>query len=132
MDLAVVRMLRDAIRTTAAAAGGGGAGSPLSPVDRFEQRATQHPAPRIAPRPVIHTTPRFQPRQILRPAPVFQDAINPPFEAETPAARRCGPFEPVWKKLPPIPPRNPPATVVKAVQRPTDILHKGTLIDFFV
>lgn len=144
LDLQVVRLLRDAIRTTELSgqtppldpAGVPVDGPPppvrhLHPEPVVEPTRHLHPPPIVEPREVIHLAPR-----ILPPNPIG----CPPCDGADPCARdgHKSPVEPPWKVVPWDPrfaaARQPPAPakVVKLVIRPPDSSHKGTLIDFFI
>jgi hypothetical protein len=130
LDLQLVRLLRDAMGTTAARAGL--YGSKVGPTPEIEPRLRHEPEPVIEPRRVHHPDPHFAPRPVVHPEPVYQ---NPPtigpVEPEKPCRVKT-PFPPVWKTLPPV--ENPAQTAPKVkvvIQRP-DIVHKGSLIDFFI
>ena len=97
------------------------------------------PRPRIEPNPVIEPrqritpAPRFEPRPVYHPAPRFEPRGHacPPPEAPLPEdpGGKC-PIEPPWKVRPwetPVPIK----LEVKVVQLRPDIVHKGSLIDFF-
>lgn len=138
-DLKVVRLLRDAIRTTALAAGGvpgplgtvinpkhvggssGASGSRLHASDQLAPRQVFHPTPRYEPRPVYHPTPRIEPC----PPPILV-----PLEPECPF-RVESPIKPPWRiPLWQIPPQ--PVPQIKVIQHRTDVKHKGSLIDIFI
>jgi hypothetical protein len=144
LDLQVVRLLRDAIRTTELSDNRrrgplDAAGVPAEvprPVEHI------HPVPVVEPVEHIHPQPILEPRRVIhqRPEVLPPDAaVCPPCCTGAfvdPCAK--SPIEPPWKVLPwdprggcaPLSP--PPAKVVKRVIRPPDIVHKGTLIDFFI
>lgn len=132
MDLRVVQLLRDAIRT-ADTSGHAPGGLPFTstPAARFEPRPVVHPTPRFAPRPVIHPTLQFAPRPVVHPAPQYQTNDVGPGTPEKPPRLHL-PFEPVWKQLPPV--RHPAqsSAKIKVVRRPPDIVHKGSLLDLFI
>ncbi len=131
MDLKLVRLLRDAMRSADAAAGPigmacGGTSPGVAPRRRIEPEA------RIEPRRVITPEPRIEPRQTIRvesrvvevaPAPV-------PLEPEHPC-RTHSPIQPPWKvRLWETP--VPPAPKIKVVIQRPDIVSKGSLIDLFM
>ena len=137
LDLKVVRLVRDAIRTTELSAGGvpGPLGTIVSPLRLearrriepellIEPRVVYHPTPYIEPRPVIHPTPTYAP------APVCQPPCEPPTQPEDPC-RPHSPIQPPWRVLPWKIPSQPPPKVKVVVIRP-DIVSKGSLIDFFI
>src|SRR5207245_5937134 len=80
LDLQLVRMLRQAIRS--ADQSSGAASRHISPEQVIEPRPRIHPEPLIEPRQHIHPTPRFEPRPLLHPtqAPTFDpcDSTSPP------------------------------------------------------
>lgn len=137
LDLQLVRLVRDAIRTADIAGGKVGSfgrlplGVPVPvnvvalPRDRFE------PAPHIESRKTIHPTPRFEPR------PVFHERIDigvsasdTSEKAELAAVDRT-PLPPPWR----MPVWNlaiQPASKVKVHIHRTDVHNKGSLIDLFL
>jgi hypothetical protein len=134
LDLQVVRLLRDAIRT-ADIAGGKFCDSPVGisghvnaiilPRDRFE------PTPHIEPRKTIHPTPRFEPR------PVFHERIDIDVspsdtsgKSELAAVDRT-PLPPPWRMPVWKMPLQPAAKVKVHIHR-TDVHNKGSLIDLFL
>jgi hypothetical protein len=143
LDLQLVRLLRDAIRTTELS---DNCCCPLDPagVPIACPRPVEHvqPEPVVEPTEHIHPTPIIEPRRVIHPRPQVlppDSAVCPPCctgEFVDPCAK--SPIEPPWKVLPwdprggCAPPAPPPAKVVKLVRRPPDIAHKGTLIDFFI
>jgi len=136
LDLKLVQLLRDAIRTTAMAAGKGQPVSGLGPAPNaglFESRRRVEPQPVFEPRKHIHPTPRFEPRPVIHLTPRVVDppaCVCPPVEPEKP--RITKPFMvPPWKLLPwEQPPR--PALSIKVIRRKPDIVRKGSLIDCFI
>jgi len=138
LDLQLVRLLRDAIRTTdLAGARQASRGDLTLPPQTIEPRPHVHPEPVFDPRPVIHPTPRFEPRPVLHPIPRL-DPRNvipaPPCECEEPH-EHISPFQPPWRQLPwkpclEAPPPPPPVIKVKVYR--TDTISKGSLIDFFI
>jgi hypothetical protein len=138
LDLKLVQLLRDAIRTTAAAGGRGGAASGLGPapntgVGGVVPRKRVEPEPVIEPRKRIHPTPRFEPRPVIYLTPRVVEpppAVCPPAEPEK--ARIGKSFlVPPWKVLPWEQPPSPPISI-KVIRRKPDIVRKGTLIDCFI
>jgi hypothetical protein len=136
LDLKLVRLLRDAIRTTAAAAGRGESVSGLGPApNNLLARRRIEPEPVIEPRKRIHPAPRFEPRTVIHLTPRVVDpppAVCPPVEPEK---CRIGKslLAPPWKVPPwqhPVPVN--PAIVVKVIKRKPDIVSKGSLIDCFI
>jgi hypothetical protein len=136
LDLQLVRLLRDAMHTADASAGRGTAVSGLGPAPtHIERRFRIQPEPEILPRKRIEPEPRIEPRKVIRPADRFEpresDLVPVPVECYKPC--RKSPIEPPWKVLPweqPPCPRVEPK--IKVVVRPPDIVHKGSLIDFFI
>ena len=139
LDLQLVRLLRDAIRTADAASGKtspiafiGPAPTPPPP----QGDGLLSPSPRFEPRPVIHPTPRFEPRPVIHPTPREGPApLLPPVDGERPRITPS-PIEPVWKKLPPVQPdpiNNELASKVKVIWRRPDLLSsKGSVLDVFI
>jgi hypothetical protein len=137
MDLEVVRLLRDAIRTADLSHGGqeGPLGTIVKPP--FARRDHFHPEPRFEPRPVVHPTPRFEPRPVIHPTPRIGADKPCPIAAykpcPAPVAKEVneGPLPPPWRmpawKIP-----LPPAPVVKVHIHRTDVHNKGSLIDVFL
>lgn len=140
LDLQLVRLLRDAIRTADLSSGGAccppGAGS-LPPAAIVEPRRRIEPEPVYEPRRHIHPTPRYEPRRVVRlpgsDAASPACACCPDATAPTPPASSKSPIEPPWKVLPweELPPC-PPAKIVKVAVAPPDSVRKGKLIDLFI
>jgi hypothetical protein len=130
-ELRAVQLLRDAIRTTEAASSDA---SPLAPVPTSEARRRFQPQPVFEPPVHRHPEPVFGPRPILHDCHPLR-AIGPdcclaPVEVKCEGAG-CSPLQPPWKVLPwetPIPPQ----PKVKVVLYRPDVIHKGSLIDFFM
>jgi len=136
MDLSVVRLLRDAMRTADLSAAAdlqlNAAGNPVlrdrydpassaSSVQYAPRRVIQ-PEPRIAPRPTVTAPPRIE----WEPAPgpyACGDAT-----AKAPAAEHRSPFQPPWKVLP-WPEPEPAVVKVKRYVRTVDLTGKGRMID---
>ena len=130
LDLQLVRLLRDAIRTADIAGGKfddfplGASSNQLNavplPRDRFE------PTPYFEPRKTIHPTPRFEAR------PVYHEQIElPALESSDKSTLSHSPLPPPWKTpvwQMPI----QPAQVVKVHMHRTDVHNKGSLIDLFL
>lgn len=102
-----------------------------------EPRPIIHPEPRYERRPVIHPTARYLPRPVIHPEPRVEQKLlachcTPPAEpvvVEKVASET--PVQPPWKSLPwKIPAQ--PAPKVKVARYHPDIIHKGTLLDFFI
>jgi hypothetical protein len=144
LDLKLVELLRQAANGGQKPGGlcsvvGGGAGGTVCPAAVFEHRPHIHPEPTIEPRPVIHPTPRIEPRKTLHPTAQLQEFGGPgcPTAEVTEATHPTGGIDasvwaPPWRKPVWETPVAPPPRVVKVVQRRTDVIHKGTLIDFFI
>lgn len=143
LDLQAVRLLRDAIRTTELSDNARPLDPAGVPVDGPPPPLRHlHPEPVVEPRRHIHPPPVVEPRRVIHLAPelVPSDSVTcapcAPAECIEPFAK--SPIEPPWKMLPWDPRAAagrlapPPAKVVKRVIRPPDIVHKGTLIDFFI
>ncbi len=129
LDLKLVRGVRAALQDDAkhpAATALGPTPQQMLPRQRIE------PEPYIEPRRHITPTPHFEPRPIHHREPTFApgDALWSP---STPVVKDPGgesPIQPPWKVRPweaPVPIK----LEVKVVQVRPDIVHKGTLIDFF-
>lgn len=130
LDLKLVRGVRAALQDDAALA----AATSLGPIpnpqtlgrDRFE------PEPIIEPRRRITPTPYFEPRPVHHPEPRFEPNVElcPPCTPAPDDPGGCSPIEPPWKVRPweqPVPIKRE----VKVVRVHPDIVHKGSLIDFF-
>ena len=133
LDLQLVRLVRGAM---ASPADSGEPASGLGPAPTIiERRFRVQPEPEILPRRRIEPEPYVEPRQVIRPADRFEpggcEPVPAPFECYTPPKR--SPVEPPWKVLPweeaPCP---PPPPRIKVVVPPPDVVHKGSLIDFFI
>ena len=129
LDLKLVQLLRDAIRTTdLAGARNNGSITPeveilprrhLVPTPLIEPRVHIHPQTLYEARPVIHPQPRVEP-----PPP-----ICPPAEPVSHLTK--APFVPPWKVMPwENPPQ--PALKIKVIKLRPDIVRKGSLIDCFL
>ena len=138
LDLQLVRLLRDAIRTTELSdpsCACGPAGHPSHNSVGHQSRPVLTPEPVIEPPLHLHSSPIIEPREVIRLDPEVlppDPALCPDFTADF---NRASPIEPPWKVLPwerAEPPACPPVKVVKRVLPPPDIAHKGTLIDFFI
>lgn len=140
-DLAVVRSIRDAIRTADISSGRQQPVSGLGPAPNPEPRRHIHPEPVYEPRPHIHPTPKFEERTIyysVRFKPCG-DSIQPPICApvipiDVAPAVKCPtecPLPPIWATLPPVPERAPasPSRVIKMVVTRSDIEIRGAVLD---
>lgn len=140
LDLELVRLLRQAIRV--ADLSGHKACDILGPgdchdeCDRYEPCHHVCPEPKYEPRRHIHPTPVIEPRKVLHPAPRVVESeqeLSCPAEcdAECPRPGSESPIQPPWKVLPWQEPAKP-AVKIKVVRYRPDIIHKGSLIDFFI
>jgi hypothetical protein len=137
LDLALVRSITDAMRAADIASGRGQPASGLGPAPTLiERRFRIEPEPEILPRERIEPEPRIEPRQVIRPADRYEprdqrDLIPVPAECYKPCKKHT--LEAPWQVLPweqPLPCRVEPK--LKVVVKPPDIVHKGSLIDFFI
>lgn len=129
VDLQTVRLLRAAMREADVAAG------LLCERRLLLDRAVIRPEPRFEPRPVIQPTPYFLPRPIIHPTPRVEPTA-PQLAPAPPADPSCcdssapaldAPWRtPVWEMS------LPPAPVIKLNIHRTDVVSKGSLIDFFI
>jgi len=122
-ELRTVRLIRDAIARTEVAAD--------LVRDRLLllDRPVIWPEPRFEPRPVIEPTPRFLPRTVIYPKPRVVPP-EPPAAPDAPVVRKPA-LEAPWSVAPwkmPI----PPAPVIKVNIHRTDVIAKGSLLDFFI
>lgn len=135
LDLQVVQLLRDAIRTADLAGGViGASGLRILERDRVIDEAILrrehfHPTPKFEPRPTYHPTPRFEAR------PVYHERVDCVSPSDTSgktelAAVDRTPLPPPWKtpvwKMP-----LQPAPMVKVHIHRTDVHNKGSLLDLF-
>ena len=132
LDLQLVRLLRDAM---APPIGSGEPAHPLGPAPTtIERRFRVEPEPKIEPRKRIEPEPRIEPRQVIRPADRFEpresDLVPVPVECYKPC--RKFEIEPPWKVMPWEQAPCPVAPKIKVVVPPPDVVHKGSLIDFFI
>ena len=132
LDLQLVRLVRDAMATPD---GVGQPASGLGPAPTIiARRFRVEPEPEVLPRERVRPEPRIEPRHVIRPADRFEpredDLVPVPVEFYTPCRKSA--VEPPWKVLPWEQPPCPPAPPVKVVVRPADVVHKGSLIDFFI
>ena len=130
LDLQLVRLLRDAIRTADLSSGAGAPG--FGPAAVVEPRPRHHPDPLIEPRPRVRPTPRFEPRPVIHPTPRIEASLNDAARVAPPdPCPPRSPLQPPWKVLPWEQVVSPPALIKINVVRP-DIHHKGSLIDLFI
>ena len=128
LDLKLVQLLRDAIRTTDLS--GARENGNLAPEVRIEQRRHIHPEPLIEPRRHIHPEPRYEPRPVIHPTPRVEPSPPVCLPAEVRRAHKSG-LVPPWKVLPwENPPQ--PSQKVKVIKIKPDIVRKGSLIDCFI
>jgi len=134
LDLKVVQLVRQAIRAADAQARPNGL---PGPAPGAQPRPVIHPTPRFDPRPVIHPSPRFDPRPVLHPqSSIEQDRLacdrclngNEVVVYKSPTEQ---PLQLPWKSAP-WENRTPPAPKIKLARPHPDIIHKGTLLDFFI
>ena len=129
LNLKMVRLIRDAIRTADAAA--------VLPGERVLSRELARridvPERRFLPRPVIHPTPYFAPRPVihLRPRVEEQPPVCPPREPLKCLPKKPAALQPPWAVVPWEKPIQP-APKVKINIRRTDVISKGSLLDFFI
>jgi hypothetical protein len=146
-DLAVVRSIRDAIRTADISAGRGQPASGLGPAPNPEPQRRIHFQPETVyePRRHVHPTPKVEERLIcykvryrpcLEPLPdlVAQNLVEPVVAAVQPSCPIERPLPPVWAQLPPIPikPHTPPRRVIKMMAARSDIQMKGLVLDVHI
>lgn len=133
LDLKLVQLLRGAIR---AADQGARSNLPFELTPTPEPRRHIHPEPTFEPRPHIHPTPRFEPRPVYHPTPRYEQAKldcdrTGPVEVVVYKPIIEQPLRPPWKIMPWENPPQPAPKVKVTLYRP-DIVHKGSLLDFFV
>lgn len=136
LDLKVVKLLRAAIRS-ADLQGQAGRHSAVSPAATAEPR--HHRRPDLICEPRRHICPPvYASRRVCHAAPRIVSE-SAPRRACDPRDKPCGPesadksspIQPPWKTLPwQEPPRV--AMKVKVVEYRTDIINKGSLIDYFI
>jgi hypothetical protein len=137
LDLKLVQLVRGAMANADAASGKGTAVSGLGPApSRIERRFRVQPETEILPRRRVEPEPRIEPRQVIRPADRYEprvcDAVPAVYECYTPHTK--SPIEPPWKVLPwedrsqceELRPQ------IKVVIKPPDIVHRGSIIDYFI
>jgi hypothetical protein len=134
LDLQLVRLVRDAMATPA---GSGEPASGLGPAPTIvERRFRIEPEPEILPRRRIEPEPYVEPRRVIHLTDRFEPAdpvpVAVPFECYKPCKR--SPIEPPWAVLPWEERFSPLAAPpkIKVVAPPPDVIHKGSLIDFFI
>lgn len=130
MDLSLVRLVRDAMRTADNSAAGVASTHPAA-CDRFESR-NLHPTPVYEPRRVLHPTPRYEPRPVLHPTPRVEcPPVDRESDCEPKPQAKTNPIQPPWKVMPwQNPPELPP--VIKIVLKNPDVHRSGRLIDCFI
>jgi hypothetical protein len=136
MQLNLVRLLRQAMRTADLAAGAEArdcfvpCADPLHRrlfchrllcEERFERRLVIHPEPLYERRPVIHPTPRVEQMMLECPAPTMP-----------PPAKTPNPIQPPWAVLPWPKCSSQPRQPVKLHRCHTDVVNRGTMLDLFV
>lgn len=127
-DLQAVRSVTDAMRAADIASGRTG---PNGTFPQMGPRQREHPEPRIEPREVIHPAPRIEPRFTIHPRPnIDPQPPAAPLEPELPV-RTKSPLPPPWKQVVWKMPLQP-APKIKVVIHRTDVISKGSLIDFFI
>ena|SRR5947209_5285312 len=145
LDLQLVRLLRDAIRTADLSTGALRRATDLGPAPSPEPRRHLHPEPVYEPRVHYYPTPRFEPRRIwCPPAGAWADRCGmrcpdsaPDWSAcpplAPPAKPDCErPMGPPWKVLPwQNPPPPPRVRKVKVFVSRPDTAQKGAAIDLF-
>jgi hypothetical protein len=128
LDLQLVRMLRQAIRTADQSAGGPCQRSSPQPI--IEPRPHVHPQPLIEPRSHIHPRPQFESRPKINPA---SEAISQTSDSTSKKERVRLPalFQPPWRVLP-WENLAPPAPKLKLIIRPPDLARRGSVFDVFI
>ena len=146
LDLQLVRLLRGAIGDTSPIRGT--PAHPLGPAPTLlNQQRRIDPEPEILPRRRIEPEPRVEPREVIRLPDRYEPSAGcDPAVVVVPVpvpvecymhCKRPPAVEPPWRVLPWEEPSaaadSPPAgRRVKIEVRPPDIVHKGSLIDFFI
>jgi hypothetical protein len=123
LDLQTVRLIRDAMARTELAAD--------VALDRlcFLDRPVIWPEPLFEPRVVIEPTPRFEPRPVIYPRPrVAPEPVPAPTAA---VVERKPALEPPWSVAPWKMPIQPAPKIKINIHR-TDVISKGSLLDFFI
>jgi len=131
LDLKLVKLLRDAIRTTDLA--GAKQNGAIGPAPEILPRRHIHPEPVYEARPHVHPTPKYEARPVIHPPPRVEVAppiVIPP-TPQCESQRHKSPFVPPWKVMPwQNPPQ--PALKVKVLKLKPDIVRKGLLLDCFL
>src|SRR3954454_16142638 len=132
LDLKLVQLLRDAIRTTDIAGARANGRHLIEPEPEFLPRRHLTPTPVIEPRPHIHPEPRYEARPVIHPEPRCVPPPPPICPAPEPISHLTkSPFVPPWKVMPwENPPQ--PALKIKVIKLRPDIVTKGSLIDCFL
>jgi hypothetical protein len=129
LDLKLVQLLRDAIRTTDLA--GARERGRITPEVEILPRRHLVPTPLIEPRVHIHPQTLYEARPEIHPQPRVEPPppICPPAEPVSHLTK--SPFVPPWKVMPwENPPE--PALKIKVIKLRPDIVRKGSLIDCFL
>ena len=132
LDLKLVQLLRDAIRTTDVAGARANGRHLIEPEPEFLPRRHLTPTPVIEARPRIHPEPRYEARPVIHPEPRIVPPPPPICPAPEPVSHLTkSPFVPPWKVMPwENPPQ--PALKIKVIKLRPDIVTKGSLIDCFL
>ncbi|MDB5321523.1 MAG: hypothetical protein JWN40_3154 [Phycisphaerales bacterium] len=132
LDLKLVQLLRDAIRTTDLAGARASGGGNLAPTPEILPRRHFVPEPLIENRRHIHPQTLYEARPVIHPQPRVVEPpppICPPAEPISHLTK--SPFVPPWKVMPwENPPQ--PALKIKVIKLRPDIVRKGSLIDCFL
>jgi hypothetical protein len=141
LDLKVVSLLRDAIRT--ADIHGAIERGTLGPAAVYEPRRHYQPEPVIEPRRHLHPQPVVEPRQVHHLAALPSESTvpchcAPIIDMESRHHQELPPFmQPPWRVMPwqdsamHAPPARPSPLIKVHAPRP-DIISKGMLLDFFI
>ena len=131
LDLKLVQLLRDAIRTTDLA-GACASGGNLAPTPEFLPRRHFTPEPFIENRRHIHPQTLYEARPVIHPQPRVVEPPPPICPPPEPISHQSkSPFVPPWKVMPwQNPPQ--PALKIKLIKLRPDIVRKGSLIDCFL
>jgi hypothetical protein len=132
LDLKLVQLLRDAIRTTDIAGARANGRHIIEPEPEFLPRRHLTPTPVIEARPRIHPEPRYEARPVIHPEPRCVPPPPPICPPPEPVSHlNKSPFVPPWKVMPwEHPPQ--PALKIKVIKLRPDIVTKGSLIDCFL